>query len=505
MDVQIEHLLTALQQVNGGPPSDLLAFVEGLPAPAVLPAPWETWTLIGLVRHRNRQLWVADIVRTRLRGNLADLAAMGSLGHPEGEQGGSVPGMPEWKYYFHGRGCCITHKVTGEAIDVDFCDDSAEYFDTYFYTCYLDSLRSPEPVEQRLCELHQSLEPIRIAVDSLVRARALTPLSDGSSHPRVSDAVLAHTASIESFCNAWAILDQRLWLAALIGDWPAANELARGQPDVERITAPRAEECRQQRRTMLLRQTGYSAVDALYGLAEVNSADSALEGAFRGEPCGLVAVALEIITQRDDARWCSQVYALFKRLNPRGSIPEPHIWMASLKYMLRYGYHREELIDALADAGGTEIGEAIVLSLEHAPEHALLLIRKCLLSDIPMNRSMVAAILALIGRPWSTRELLRALEHSDNQEKTADARAAILQLGDPDAEKAVLAWEQNNPHEDEIGTYLEVNGRRIGPFYSLREHALKDRCSWIQYEMYKLRDRVMKVRDVVPPEPKNPV
>ena len=118
-----------------------------------------------------------------------------------------------------------------------------------------------------------------------------------------------------------------------------------------------------------------------------------------------------------------------------------------------------------------------------------------------MNRSMAAAILALIGRPWSTRELLQALEYSDDQEKTADARAALLQLGDPETENAVLTWEQNNPHEDEIGTYIEVNGRKLGPFYSFGEHALKSRSSGIQYEMHKLHDRVMKVRDVVPMEP----
>jgi hypothetical protein len=37
--------------------------------------------------------------------------------------------LPEWEYYFHGKGCCLTHRVTGEEIDVDFFDDSAEYFD----------------------------------------------------------------------------------------------------------------------------------------------------------------------------------------------------------------------------------------------------------------------------------------------------------------------------------------------------------------------------------------
>ena len=31
-----------------------------------MPPPWETWTLVGLARHRERQRWVADIIRARV-------------------------------------------------------------------------------------------------------------------------------------------------------------------------------------------------------------------------------------------------------------------------------------------------------------------------------------------------------------------------------------------------------------------------------------------------------
>jgi hypothetical protein len=505
MDAPIHRLLDAFRKAGDGPPPDLTAFLERLPEPGALPSPWETWTLIGLVRHRERQLWVADIMRTRLRGDPSALAALGALGHPEGvEQSGSVPGMPEWEYYFHGRGCCLTHKVNGDAIDVDFWDDSAEYFDTYFYIWYLESLRCPEPAEQRLRELHRSLRPVGIAMKDLIAAGALTPLPGRDSHPpRVSAEVLACQDAIEALCRAWPLPGQRLWLAALIGDWPAAHEAAAGQPEVERITARRAEKCRQLRRERLLKETGYPAADALHGLAELGNAQECLEQAFRSPPSGLVSAALEIAGQENDPRWCPHIYALHSRVNPAGQIPEPHIWMRSLKFLLRHGYRTGELLAALAKAGGTELGEAVLLALEHAPEHALPLIRKGLLADIPINRTTVAAILVLIAKPWSTRELLRALEQSDDQEKTADSRAAILELGDAEAEKMVRAWEQKNPHEDEAGTYLEVNGRRLGPFYSIYsmgEHSLKNRGDWIRYEMDKLHDRVMKVRDVVPPE-----
>jgi hypothetical protein len=175
-----------------------------LPEPGALPSPWETWTLIGLVRHRARQLWVADIIRNRLRGTLSDLARMGALGHPEGvPQSGPVPGMPEWEYYFHGIGCCLTHRVEGDEIDVNFWDDSAEYFDPFFYMKYLESLRHSEPPEQRLRDLHRSTRPIRIVVDDLIAGGALTPRSGSDAHPpRVADLVLDHVDAIELFCRA---------------------------------------------------------------------------------------------------------------------------------------------------------------------------------------------------------------------------------------------------------------------------------------------------------------
>jgi hypothetical protein len=506
MDAPITRLLDALGQAGPPAPADLPAFLHGLPNVGALPSPWETWTLIGLVRHRERQYWVRDIIHTRLRGDTTTLARLGSLGHPDGvKHRGSVPGMPEWEYYFHGIGCCLTHKVTGEEIDVDFWGNTAEYFGVFFYTHYLQSLRNPDPPERRLLELHGSVRPVRIAVARLVAAGAMIPLSgDGPSPPRIADDVLAHGDAIDAFCRAWDDPTNRLWLAGLIGDWPAAHDAATGRPEIQRITGPRADTCRAIRREWLLRQSGYEAADALLGLAELGTVDDQLEAVFRGPPSGTISVALEIVGRQNDPKWCPHIYTMFQRINPTGAAPEPHLWMTALKFLIRHGYRTDEMIASLTRTGGSEAGEGVLLALEHAPEHALPLIRRGLLSDIPYNRTTVAAILALVGKPWSLRELLGALEASDDQETTADARAALLETGDPEAEKAVLAWEEKNPHEDEPGTYLEIDGRRVGPFYSMAEHMLKARAAFVRYEMGRLHDRVLKVKHVVPPEPPGP-
>ena len=506
MDAQLDALLTALARAQAPEPADLVSSFRALPEPGALPSPWETWALIGLVRHRERQLWVADIVRTRLRGALSDLAALGALGHPEGIPGmGTVPDLPEWEYYFHGRGCCIRHKVDGDVIDVDFWGDTAEYFDPYFYQRYLESLRRPEPPEQRLRELHPSARTVNIAINDLIACGALTPLPARESHPpRVSDEVLTYAEAVAAFCQAWANPGRRAWLAALVGDWPGADAAAAGQVALAAVTAPRAEACREIRRRRLRRELGeqYRGADALRALAGLGAADldECLAHALGGAPTGLLSAALEIIGQQDDPRWCEPVYALFLRVDPAGQAPQPHIWMASLKFLLRHRHRTPELLAALTRAGGTEVGEAVLLALENAPELALPLIRKALLTEIPINRTRVAAILALVGKPWSRRELLRALETSDDQQKTADARAALLESGDEEAQKAVLAWEERNPHEDEVGSYLDIGGRRLGPFFTFGELALKNRSSWIRYEMDMLHNRVMKVRHVVPPE-----
>src|SRR5262249_28550913 len=82
---------------------------------------WSLWTLICLRRHLDRQKWVAYVVESRLKGDLRQIGCAGAFGHPEGlPQLGKVPDEPNWKYYFHGCGCCLTNEQTGTRIDVDF-------------------------------------------------------------------------------------------------------------------------------------------------------------------------------------------------------------------------------------------------------------------------------------------------------------------------------------------------------------------------------------------------
>lgn len=491
-----DPLWPAFDQALREPPGDLTTAVRALPDGGHLPSPWLTWTLVGLVRHRRRQLWVAEVVATRLGGHPEAIAASGAFGHPtEIPQHGLVPGLTEWEYYFHGCGCCLTHRGTGEAIDVDFFGPTGEYFDVFFYLGYLKSMREPEPPEARLIALHRSLEPVRLAVGELLGAGMLTPLEGREQYRfRVAEQVLDHEDAIDAFCEAWGSPDRRVWLAAAIGDWLASREAAVDVGDHELIdlTAEREEACRALRRRVLLARwdEGHRG-DVLLALDDLDAEALAeqLDRALRGPIDGVTARAVQIIQRRDDPGWCPAIHRLFRRLDPTGELPQPYLWAECQRFLLRHGYHADEMLGSLGRAGGIAIAEGALLALEHDPGRALPLFRRALRSDIPVNRTMASAVLALIDRPWSRGELLAVLRETDDQEATADCRAALLECRDEGARGAVLAWEEANPHEPEPG-----------PWITMGEVMLRNRSQWVRWEMEKLHDRVMKVRDREPGE-----
>ena len=65
MDARFAALLAAFARTAKPAPAALVDALQNLPESGSLPSPWETWTLIGFARHRERQFWVADIIRTR--------------------------------------------------------------------------------------------------------------------------------------------------------------------------------------------------------------------------------------------------------------------------------------------------------------------------------------------------------------------------------------------------------------------------------------------------------
>jgi hypothetical protein len=411
-------------------------------------------------------------------------------------QHGLVPGLTEWEYDFHGRGCCLSHRGTGEAIDVDFFGPTGEYFDIFFYISYLRSLREPQPPEARLVGLHRSFEPIRLAVGELLEAGVLTVLEGRKRHPfRVAEQVLEHEDDIDAFCELSSIPGRRVWLAAVVGDWLAAREAAVNAGDAQLIdlTSSRAEACAAMHTRELLAQRADEsrAGDVLLALDDLDydALGEQLARALKGPLGGVTWQAVQIIRRRANAAWCPAIYELFRRLDPGEELPQPYLWADCQRFLLEHGYRALEMRQSLADAKGLAIAEAALLALEHDPGRLLPLFRRALRSPIPMNRTISAATLALIDRPWSRRELLALLGETDDPVATADCRSALMECHDAEARKAVVTWEQQHPHEAEVG-----------PWITMGEMMLRNRAQGVRLQMEKLHNRVMHVRNRVPGE-----
>lgn len=465
-----------------------------LSSPGILPHPWAVWTLIGLVRHRRRQLWVADIVCNRLGGDLRRIAVAGSFGHPEERaQRGPVPGLPEWEYYFHGCGCCLTHRVTGEEVDVDFDRDGAEGFDVFFFRNFLQSLREPEPPERRLIELHPSFDTISIAFDELVACGLLK--RDRDRRPRLTEEVICHEGVVDTFCATFAEPARRVWAAVCVDDWLVAEAAIASDflsTTVAALVRDRAAAIRRERGSRLRAafKNGPSSGLALVALAEVgdDGISSVLTHALRGEVSGTTSAALEVLVARSDGvAWCPEIERLLQRLNPDGSPPHPYLFVESAKFLLRHTPRALSVLAALSRVGGSMVGEAALLALEYAPELAVGLFRKALRSPVPASRITGAAVLGLVDCPWSRAELLALLAESDDQEATIECRTALQESRDPIVRAAVTVWEELNPREPESGPYITG-----------AEMMLRHAPEAVRYEMEKWNERVAAVRKVDP-------
>jgi len=91
--------------------------------------------LVAAYKHIDKQKWVAEIVATILEADLDELGRLGGFAHPENiPQEGKVPNLAEWRYCFHGIGCCLTHD-DGTQIDVDFPEGRYDVVDSKLCWC----------------------------------------------------------------------------------------------------------------------------------------------------------------------------------------------------------------------------------------------------------------------------------------------------------------------------------------------------------------------------------
>jgi hypothetical protein len=274
---------------------------------------------------------------------------------------------------------------------------------------------------------------VEFATTELVAARVLLETYfDGSPFEekgeadahRLSRMACAVARSVSTFCRLWKEPHNRLWLAALVGDWPSANELVQSHldPQVRRTVGERFEAYRQ-RRLAIARFNLDLEADSIYDM-EVLFRGGAED--FEDYVQRFLAAAgsdwrlSELLLETGDSRWNEQLFKTFERSSANCEhFPIPRLaWT-----LLERGYRTDDVLAGLekCDQG---ICQAALLLLKYAPARALPLVHKALREESPTATKraaegrprgysgsclVMAAALAAIDEPWSRREILDAI------------------------------------------------------------------------------------------------
>lgn len=483
MPSPIETLTGRIATIVDSPSIHQEFWVEWLSQPTIL-TPWQSWTLLALVRHRTRQEFVADIARFRLKADLAKIASSGALGHPDVPQKGVVPGLAEWEYLFHGCGCAVTHRISGEMVDVDFYDATADWINPSFFIEYMRSLKSPGFAERRAVELHPSINTFYQSIDELFELELLQSMEDDTPY------CLAFPSGdlgeqLEALKLRWELANVRVAVAAAVGDWFYLQEHA--PSDLLQQIRPKSEECRRSREEKLVAQYGVHADGlAMLCLNDMNSPvlPDLVRKALHDESFKTVDAALDIVADWDNADWCDDLQLVLDRTDPDAEIRHASRWFICARFLMRHG-RLESVRKLLSKNESLYLGDLAILTLEYLPDVAIDTFRRALRSVIPANRITAAAALAIIDQPWSRAELVSALNESDDGEQTCECRSALMATHSSECHQIVADWEAKHPLPTEPG-----------PFVSLREMAVRQGDETMNFEMAELHDRVHRLKNV---------
>ncbi len=282
----------------------------------------------------------------------------------------------------------------------------------------------------------------------------------------------------------------RRGLSAALGDWGFVSTLIDGE-DVS--TTERLYQASISDRASFLEadfKAGIDQAESLHALKDLGSSrlDGVLREALSDPVSGVTSAALKVLTELE-ADWSDEVEVLLNRVNVNGEIPQPYVWCACADYLLRRG-RPSGLKLKFRSIRSNCLGDAAVLSLEFFPDIAAETFRRALRSQIPCNRITAAAALAIVDKPWSCSELARVLDESRDHEMTCESRSALMTTHSAEAHRKVRDWETRHPRDAEEG-----------PFISMSEMSLRRSDETINYEMVKLHDRVLPLRETNVPTP----
>ena len=278
-------------------------------------------------------------------------------------------------------------------------------------------------------------------------------IREGSFGHRLTPAALEYAAQIAAFSGRWQHVTnaKQVWLAAAIGDWPAAHAAALHLdrpwntpcPELVAFTRERAGRCRALRdadprargrvcdiATAVLRG-GYPYKNWQFSeefWEAIRSAPPPPDPEIRTDEGG------------DDVPWPPGVQRLLEHALPLGRLPRAWIERRCYGATPR---QRREIIQVFA-RDETMLATAARRAFRDAPEQALTLVRRGLRSPSARSRIYTAALLGAIDEPWCSQELWQALQEPSDPKETVKIRAALRCSRDRDTVRAVELWERTH-------------------------------------------------------------
>jgi hypothetical protein len=464
---------------------------------------WQLWTLVCLVRHLKRQQWVAYVVESQLHGDLTEIGTRGYVGHPEGvDQSGEVPNFPDWKYYFHGSGCCLTHKHDGTSIDVDFTREGGwDRIDCYFYSAYLDSLKAPELPERLLKKPKPFEDSWRVDLGalselgcvSLEGTMGIKILPQGQQVADGLDPVIERFGDLLSG-NSSRQRHEAAYLALQLGDpvlalefdlskWLPNNIVTDVKANVDKATSERAAWLNSIFQTNP--KESRFALEALADLGPEWAKEQTVNSLFRTPVDGTANGALEILDfwnqadlcpilkrvlthrYKEFAKWkipaISKSNAADQDANPRG-YQLVHIAEALVAKLGAYGLDSEVinyLNELLPNVEKGSKGKAALIQYLIDRSKGLRSLKSALEDKTPMAQQEAAAACVIINTPETMTLLLQALENPDVQIQHA-AACALKSLPDRQSLAPLKNWlARNDGISDPLGNETRVGGRTI--------------------------------------------
>lgn len=458
----------ALHKVAVPLPGALGGRIAALPQAGTLPDPGTAWLFVNSMLYRGRQQWARKQLQQHLPSFFVDKDAPIPL-----KEGIPIPGMLDWQLdiVFDHWGA-ITHRSTREYISG--LSRHRHVGEQLIFPHDIPGMvpsNSTWDIPGRLTAAARGHE-LRVAVDALVAARILLEIDfyglawegigDPNAH-RLSQRVCGMSRGVHEFHRLWENPDNRLWLAAVIGDWPTANELAalHEDPKVRIAVAEKFAAYRQRRLAIArfhlsLQPDSIEDLEVLYR-EEGEDFDAGVKRSIAAKPAN--PLLAELLLETGDPQWNPQLFAALERLSVEQVGWDQREIFRLARALLERDYRADDVLDVLANYG-CDLHLTAMLFLKHTPPRALAVIREALRYEPPGAaedaaegeprgespcRVQMAAALAIIDEPWSRQEILDAINdiwtrHHDSSTLVALA-LALSESRDPAVRAIGDSWQ----------------------------------------------------------------